>query len=106
MLKRISAILTAPPKITDKEYQEMKRLVIPNTKGTLTPVFNQHFDGYNSNLPTGFRKVYEQNVTIQKNKEFFVHLKKLQPYYKAEEWERDYQKQVTARMPPALFAVH
>jgi hypothetical protein len=33
LLKRISAILTAPPKITDKEYQEKKRLIVPNTKG-------------------------------------------------------------------------
>ncbi len=53
---------------------------------------NRNFDSTN---PAGFRSVYEQNVTLQKNKEFFVHLKKLQPYYKVQEWEKDYQKQVS-----------
>lgn len=33
LLKRISAILTAPPKITDKDYQDKKKLVIPKGKG-------------------------------------------------------------------------
>lgn len=35
LLKRIGSILTAPPKITDKEYQEMKKLCVPATKGLI-----------------------------------------------------------------------
>lgn len=34
LLKRISAILTAPPKITDKDYKVMKKLVNAHLKGT------------------------------------------------------------------------
>lgn len=73
-MKRISAILTAPPKITDKEYQEMKKLVIPSNKGA--------------------RKGYEQKMVDKKNADFFIHLKKLKPYYKTKEWEKDYEKQL------------
>jgi hypothetical protein len=32
LLKRISTILTAPPKITDEDYQKMKSIV-PSGKG-------------------------------------------------------------------------
>jgi hypothetical protein len=34
MLKRISAILTAPPKITDAEYKAMKKLC-PTLRGII-----------------------------------------------------------------------
>ncbi len=39
LLKRISHVLTAPPEITDKQYQDMKKLVIPKGKGNTSTTF-------------------------------------------------------------------
>jgi len=65
--------LTAAPKITDEDYQRMRKLV---------------------RTMKGPREVYEQNIVEQKNKEFFRDLKKIGPYYNPKSWEEDYQKQV------------
>ena len=43
----------------------------------------------------GPREIYENNLIIQKNKEFFQELKKVGPYYSTKDWENAYQRQVT-----------
>ena len=73
LLQRISNILTAPPSITDKDYRRMRKLV---------------------STMKGPREIYESNLIMQKNKEFFRELKKVGPYYNAKDWENDYQHQV------------
>jgi hypothetical protein len=73
LLQRISNILTAPPKITDEDYQRMRKLV---------------------KTMKGPREIYEQNIVEQKNKEFFKYLKTIGPYYNPKLWEDDYQRQV------------
>lgn len=72
LLQRISNILTAPPKITDKEYQDMKKLI-----GSI----NQS-DKFTS------------SINEKRNKEFFDRVHKTGPYYKHQVWEEDYKKQV------------
>jgi hypothetical protein len=73
LLQRISNILTAPPTITDEDYLRMRKLVC---------------------TMKGPREVYENNLILQKNKEFFKELKKVGPVYNPLEWEHDYQRQV------------
>lgn len=72
LLQRISNILTAPPKITDEEYQNMKKLM-----SSL-----DHADPFIEKLER------------KKMKEFFDRVKNTSPYYKHETWEEDYEKQV------------
>lgn len=72
LLQRISNILTAPPKITDEEYQNMKKLITSL----------DHVDPFIEKLEK------------KKMKEFFDRVKNISPYYKHEEWEEDYEKQV------------
>jgi hypothetical protein len=73
LLKRISTILTAPPKITDQEYLEMRKLC-PSLRGP--------------------KEVYEQNLLMKHTKLFYKQLKKLGGVYDVTEWERDYRKQL------------
>lgn len=79
MLKRISNILTAPPKITDEDYQNMRKL-----------------------CPTlrGIKEIYEHNIVLKHNRQFFHRLKKINAYYNPEEWEKDYQRQVSLEKFP------
>jgi len=42
----------------------------------------------------GPREVYESNIILEKNKEFYRELKKIEPYYNSKVWEEDYQRQV------------
>lgn len=72
LLQRISNILTAPPSITDQDYQNMKKLIHSV----------DHVEEWNKKL---------QN---KRNKVFFDRVKKIGPYYNPKEWESDYQKQV------------
>lgn len=39
LLKRITFILTAPPKITDQQYQDMKKLIQVSSTGNYPPYF-------------------------------------------------------------------
>lgn len=73
LLKRISHVLTAPPEITDKDYQDMKKLVIPKGKG--------------------YKEVYEKQIIMEKNKAFYEHLHKLKPVYSRKKWEAEYAHQ-------------
>jgi hypothetical protein len=72
LLQRISNILTAPPKITDKEYQAMKKLI--------------------GSINAGDK--FTNSIVEKRNKEFFERVHKTGPYYKHKEWEQDYRKQV------------
>ncbi len=74
LLKRIGSILTAPPKITDKDYLEMKKRCVSTGRG--------------------LKAQYEQRIVEKKNRDFFEHLKTVKPYYKVKLWEDDYKKQV------------
>lgn len=73
LLQRISKILTAPPLITDADYQKQK-LLCPSTKG--------------------LREKYEQDIIDKRHAEFMHHLKTIGSYYKPKDWENDYRKQV------------
>ena len=72
LLQRISNTLTAPPKITDADYQAMKKLC-GNMKGG--------------------KQVYEENIAKKHHQRYLKHLKGLGPYYNPKEWEMDYLKQ-------------
>jgi hypothetical protein len=74
LLKRISTILTAPPKITDKQYQEMKKMCITEARGA--------------------KAQYEKKLADKKTAGFYEQLKKMKPFYNHKEWEKDYDKQV------------
>lgn len=73
LLQRISKILTAPPKITDKDYQLMRSLC-PSMRG--------------------LREKYEQAIIEREHNKFMAHLKTLEAYYKPQEWEQDYKRQL------------
>ena len=75
MLKRISSILTAPPQITDKQYQEMKKMCV--TEGR------------------GLKAQYEKKLADKKSDEFFNQLKKMKAYYNHKQWEEEYERQVS-----------
>jgi hypothetical protein len=40
---------------------------------------------------------YENTVVVKRNKKFFKRLTTVGSYYKKEEWERDYQRQLTTQ---------
>ena len=77
LLKRISRTLTAPPKITDAEYQAMRKL-IGNMKGG--------------------KQAYEEKVFASHHKRYLDHLKTMGPYYDPNEWELDYKRQKVQQM--------
>jgi len=77
LLKRISRTLTAPPKITDAEYQAMRKL-IGNMKGG--------------------KQAYEEKVFARHHKQYLDHLKTMGPYYDPNEWELDYKRQKVQQM--------
>lgn len=73
LLQKISAILTAPPKITDEDYMRMKKIV--------------------QNLKGG-KQMYEEAIAMKHHKIYLKHLKTMGPYYKPKEWELDYRRQL------------
>lgn len=75
LLKRISNILTAPPKITDEDYLRMKSLVT-SVKGN------------------GPRQHFERKLEERRMKAFFDNIARTGAYYNPREWETDYQKQL------------
>lgn len=75
LLKRISDILTAPPKITDADYLRMKTLV-SSVRGF------------------GPKQRFERRLDEKRMKTFFDNLSKTGPYYNTKQWEHDYQIQV------------
>ncbi len=42
----------------------------------------------------GPKEVYESNLVIKKNKEFYRQLKTVKAYYSAKKWEDEYKDQV------------
>jgi len=38
--------------------------------------------------------MYEENIKMRRNREFFARLKTMGSYYKPKQWENDYKKQV------------
>lgn len=75
LLKRISDILTAPPKITDADYLKMKALV-SSVRGF------------------GPKQRFEKKLDEKRMKTFFNNLSRTGPYYNTKQWEHDYQIQV------------
>jgi len=73
LLQRISAVLTAPPKITDEDYVRMRKIVV--------------------NLKGGKAK-YEEEIAAKHHRIYLKHLKTMGPYYKPKEWELDYKRQL------------
>jgi len=73
LLQKISAILTAPPKITDEDYVRMRKIV--------------------QNLKGG-KQIYEEAIQMKHHKAYLKHLKTMGPYYKPKEWELDYRRQL------------
>eukprot|EP01039_Chlorochromonas_danica_P007729 gene7729-8540_t len=73
LLKRISLILTAPPKITEKDYLDMKKLCKSQ-----------------KNDP---RAQFERDLQQQKVSSFFRHLHHTGSYYDPRQWEEDYRVQ-------------
>ena len=74
LLKRIGTVLTGPPKITDKMYQDMKKLCQSKLNSK--------------------KELYEKAIVEENNRRFFEYLKKVPGVYNAKDWERDYRKQV------------
>lgn len=72
LLQRISKILTAPPKITDEEYQKMRKLC-PSRRGP--------------------KEIYEEAIVMDHHKRFMEQIKQMKAYYNAKEWEKDYRRQ-------------
>jgi hypothetical protein len=72
LLQKISNILTAPPRDSEKEYAEMKKLM-------------QSVD---------YVEEWNKKLRTKRNKVFFQRIKHTGPYYNPHEWETDYQKQV------------
>lgn len=72
LLQRISKILTAPPKITDEEYQKMRKLC-PSRRGP--------------------KEIYEEAIVMEHHKRFMDQIKQMKAYYNAKEWEQDYRRQ-------------
>jgi hypothetical protein len=72
LLQRISKILTAPPKITDEEYQKMRKLC-PSRRGP--------------------KELYEEAIVMEHHKKFMEQIKQMKAYYNAKEWEKDYRRQ-------------
>ena len=73
LLQKISAILTAPPKITDEDYVRMRKIV--------------------QNLKGGKAR-YEEEVQMKHHRIYLKHLKTMGPYYKPKDWELDYRRQL------------
>ncbi len=90
LLKRISVILTAPPKINDEDYYKMKGLC---------------------QSMRGPKEIYEENLLKKHHKRLMKHLKETGPFYSKKEWETSYRKQkihqkfmreVTYKRPPGF----
>ena len=75
LLQRISMVLTAPPKVSDDDYQRMKKLV------TRTKV------GEN----------FERELLKKRQEEIERRIKSTGAYYKVKHWEEDYQKQLAGQ---------
>lgn len=73
LLQRISAVLTAPPKINDEDYVKMRKIVC---------TLKTHAGSY------------EQQILDAHTKQLFVQIKKIGPYYKPKQWELDYRRQL------------
>jgi hypothetical protein len=69
LLKRISKILTAPPKINDDDYIAMRALC-PSMKGP--------------------KEIYEEGIIAKHHKELMAHLKLTGPVYDRKVWEDRY----------------
>ena len=72
LLKRISKILTAPPKINDDDYLKMKGLC---------------------QSMRGPKEIYEENLLKRHHKQLMKHLKQTGPFYSKKNWEESYRKQ-------------
>lgn len=72
LLQRISMILTAPPKVTDDEYQKMKKL------STRLKV----------------REKFEEDITKKRMQVIKDRISSTGAYYNAKEWEIDYKRQL------------
>ena len=90
LLKRISKILTAPPKIDDEEYFRMKALC-PSMRGP--------------------KQIYEEQIIMKHHKQLMKHLKSTGPFYDRKKWEESYKSQkihqrfmrdVTYERPPGF----
>lgn len=72
LLQRISMILTAPPKVTDDDYQRMKKL--------------------STRLKTNEK--FEEDLQKKRQEVIIERVKSTSAFYDHVEWEHDYKKQV------------
>lgn len=73
LLQRISAVLTAPPKVDDGEYLKMRKIC-----ASLKSSGGQ----------------YEKKLQEKKTKQMFAQIKKIGPYYNPKKWELEYRRQL------------
>lgn len=71
LLQRISLILTAPPKITDADYQRLRKLATRDK----------------------VKEKFEKALDEKRNEEIFDRINKTNAYYHHKEWEEDYARQ-------------
>ncbi|RYH14959.1 hypothetical protein EON65_32620 [archaeon] len=93
-MKRISTILTAPPKITEKEYLEMKKLCKSSKDGMHTHPSIPIPIPISIPMHADPRAKFEKELQEKKLEQFFEQVKKTGPYYSAKRWEQQYQHQV------------
>ncbi len=74
LLKRIGQILTAPPTITDADYQEMKRRI--------------------QRIDKNPKQRYETELKKKQYEKYRRRLKTLNGCYNVKEWEEDYERQL------------
>ena len=85
MLQRLSAVLTAPPKINDDEYLKMRKIC--------------------ASLKTHAGS-YEQRMIEARTKATLENIKRIGPYYKPKQWELEYRRQLEGQkfMRQVLYA--
>ena len=95
LLQRISAILTEPARDTVKEYDAMKKLVVPKSQGTVHYLQKCYTFFYRPcPVQSGKARLYDQHMEKVRNDKFFNSLKNQKPVYRVKDWEDAYKHQV------------
>lgn len=74
-----------PARNTVKEYDAMKKLIVPKNQGRA--------------------RIYDQHMQKVRNDKFFQSLRNQKPVYNVKEWEKDYEHQVYSHMLPCRHCV-
>lgn len=94
LLQRISSILLEPAKNTVKEYDAMKKLIVPKNQGNVILSHSFPKEPCLSSTSTGKARAFEQHMQKVRNDKFFANLRNLKPVYSVKKWEDDYKHQV------------